>query len=78
MGVAGCSSIDIISILNKQKVVGSQITQGIYDGYANIGETKEALEEKGLSGLTIPVAIHSSSCSFLDDLGYHDLVYFFN
>ena len=33
---------------------GSQITQDIYDGYANIGASKDELKEKGLSGLKIP------------------------
>ena len=53
---------------------GSQITQGIYDGYANIGETKEELEEKGLSGLTIPGKnIVPGRLSFVSELGYGSL-----
>ena len=53
---------------------GSQITQGIYDGYANIGESKEALKEKGLSNVKIPGKnVVPGRLTFVSELGYGSL-----
>lgn len=53
---------------------GSQITESIYDGYANIGATKEELKAKGLSGLRIPGKnIVPGRLSFVSELGYGSL-----
>ena len=53
---------------------GSQITQDIYDGYANIGASKDELKEKGLSGLKIPGKnVVSGRLSFVSELGYGSL-----
>lgn len=53
---------------------GSQITQGIYDGYANIGTSNEELKEKGLSELKIPGKnVVPGRLSFVSELGYGSL-----
>ena len=50
---------------------GSQITQGIYDGYANIGASNDELKEKDLSGLKIPGKnVVPGRLSFVSELGY--------
>ena len=53
---------------------GSQITQSIYDGYANIGYTVEELNEKGLAGIKIPGKnVVPGQLSFVSELGYGSL-----
>ena len=53
---------------------GSQITASIYDGYANIGATKDELNAKGLSELKIPGKnVVPGRLSFVSELGYGSL-----